>query len=140
MTTILVESFSSIKINDISSGDAFSVYSNYPELAAELLAALVAYDEGRQNEPQINLSAIADALTAGTFDEWLTASWTNSPTVLRHAISLMSGLDSGDLEKVRSSFHKIADVAPPSQAQLEEWQGILDELQVPKSMLAFIPS
>lgn len=137
---IFVESFANIKLDGIAAGDAFSVYSNYPELASDLLAAIVAYDEGRQSiRPQIDLSAVAEALTVGSFDEWLTENWA-TPSLLRANFSLMAGLDSGDFEKIRSSFHAISAVNPPSQSQLEEWQGILDDLEVPKDVLAFIPN
>lgn len=137
---IFVESFSSIKLDGIASGDALSVYSNYPSIAADLLAALTAYDEGRQStSPQINLSALSEALIQGSFDEWLTASWATSSIALSGSMALIAALESGDIEGVQSSFHKIAAVNPPTQAQLEEWQAILDGLEIPKEVLAFIP-
>lgn len=140
MMNIVVKSFSNIELDGVSAGDALSVYSNYPHLALPLKQALEAYDEGRQSfRPNVDLTSLSEALIAGSFDEWLTATWGISATALRASMALITALENGDIEGVRSNFHKIAAVSPPSLDQLEEWQGVLDTLEIPKDVLAFIP-
>lgn len=165
---INIVSFSNVQIDDENVGDCLSAIANYPNQAGAILAALFDYEQRLiasaiptpeptinpeiiqlqqqisllqaqldAQAPNIDLSEISLALTQSSFDEWLLPLM-QQPQTMRSAFRLISALDSGDIAGVRSAYHTIAAVAPPTTGQLEEWQAVLDNLSVPPEVMRFV--
>lgn len=87
--------------------------------------------------PSIDLPQVSIALTQSSFDEWLLPLM-QQPQTMRSAFRLIAALEGGDIAGIRTAYHTLAAISPPSTAQLAEWQAALDGLGVPPEVMRFV--
>lgn len=166
---ITIENLNNITIdNDLEGADIVTAaqWAFANGRALDLLSALEAYDSSRQPEaPQItedprvaelqqkiallegqlsqyaisDWAGLIEALKPAGFYDWIAETVAIDSDYLDDSIRLSNAAGRGDRVAVIAEYQALYAANPPSSQRLQDWQAVLDDLNIPKNLLAFIP-